>query len=69
MFQVVALMGAHTLGGARLDYSGYTGVWTPGILILCFYISGLRTAFYAESQTQIEWRGIFQRKNTLRAKV
>jgi len=30
VFQVVAIMGAHTLGGARLAYSGYTGVWTPG---------------------------------------
>ena len=22
-------MGAHTLGGARYDYTGYNGSWTP----------------------------------------
>ena len=30
LFQVVALMGAHSLGMASKSNSGYQGIWTPG---------------------------------------
>ena len=30
IFQVTALMGAHSLGRARTENSGYNGAWTPG---------------------------------------
>ena len=32
-------MGAHTMGGAFLANSGYTGVWTPGYGLLNLYSS------------------------------
>ena len=31
LLQVTALMGAHSLGGARTRNSGYRGVWTPDL--------------------------------------
>lgn len=34
--EVVALLGAHSLGGADSEDSGYNGVWTPGIAAFSF---------------------------------
>ena len=46
-------MGAHSLGGAKLSNSGYTGVWTPGAA------NNFDNSFYKHMiDEKISWKNI-----------